>query len=167
MARYQAGESRCRLCCLLEDPDDMATQPALAPGSVSHPDAPFHTTSTDGHDDGTDSDDEDAAAAPSATADGGHAATEGEHAAASWPPTPPLATPDTDPHQHAQSTTDAGSTAVSPPLHAQSDPTHAGAAHQPPATIPPLPPRPTPPPAAPPTPTRPPTPNRTPTPTPQ
>ena len=50
MARYQAGESRCRLCCLFDGPGDTATQPALATGSESHPDAPFHTTSADSRD---------------------------------------------------------------------------------------------------------------------
>ena len=167
MASYQAGESRCSLCCLFDGPGDAATQPALATEHDSHPDAPFHTTSTDGHDDGTDSNDDDAPATPSAADDGGHAADGGAHATDPWPPAPPRSALSTGPHQHARDTTDPDSAAASPPPHGPPDPTHVGTAHQPPAPIPPLPPRPTPPPTAPPTPARPPVPSPTPTPTPQ
>ena len=146
MARYQAGDSWCRLCCLLGNPDDMTGKLVLTPGSVSHPDLPFHTTDADGHNDDNDPDDAGAAAASGATADEGHA---------------------TEPHQNAQDTTDAGTTAANPPPQGQSDPTRTGAAHQPPATAPLLRPLPAPPPTEPPTPTCPPTPIRAPTLTPQ
>ena len=103
MARYQAGESRCRLCCLLEDPDDMATQLAITPGSVSHPDPPFHTTDADGHSDDSDPNDTGAAAAPGTTTGGEDTTTttNGGHAAPPWPPTAPLGAPGAEPHQHA------------------------------------------------------------------
>ena len=167
MASYQAGESRCILCCLFDGPGDAATQPAPATEHDSHPDAPFHTTSTDGHDDGTDSNDDDAPATPSAADDGGHAADGGARATDPWPPAPPRSALITGPRQHARDATDPYIAAAGPPPHGPPGPTHVRTAHQPPAPIPPLSPRPTPPPTAPPTPARPPVPSPTPTPTPQ
>ena len=150
MARYQAGESQYHLCSQLDtgarDPDDMTGQPVLAPGSASHPDPPFHTTDADGHNDDSDPDDTDAAAAPGATADGGHAATDEEHATPPRPLTMPLPAPDAGLHQHAQSTAHPGSTATNPPLHSHSNPTRRSVARRPPTTPLQLPLSPTPPP---------------------
>ena len=105
MARYQAGESRCRLCCLIDtdapSPGDMTEQPELPTGSESHLDPPFHTTDADDHDEDSDPGDTDAAAAPGTTADGGHENTDEGHATPPGPLTLPLPAPDAGPHQHA------------------------------------------------------------------
>ena len=77
----------------------------------------------------------------------------------------PLGAPDAEPHKHAHDSADADSTAVSPPPHDQSDPTHSGAARRPPTTPPPPPPPPAPPPRPDPGTIPAPTPKRAPTPT--
>ena len=167
MASYQAGESRCILCCLFDGPGDAASHPAPATEHDSHPDAPFHTTSTDGHDDSADSDGDGAPATPNAADNGGHAADGGPHATDPWPPAPPRSALITEPRQPARDATDPYIAATGPPPHGPPGPTHVRTAHQPPAPVPPLSPRPTPPPTAPPTPAQPPGPSPTPTPTPQ
>ena len=173
MARYQAGESQCNLCIQLatgaHSPGDTAGQSGLAPESASYPDTPFHTTDADGHSDDSDPNDTGTAAAPGTTTGGEDTTTttNGGHAAPPWPPTAPLGAPGAEPHQHAQDTTDAGSTAVNPPPRGQPNPTRTGAARRPPTTppSPPLPPMFSP--ARTPALACPPTPNRAPTPTPQ